>query len=164
MEKISQYKLNLSQLKHDVAFLARNGEKLSLYEAFLNELRILTSSGDAPKGFDKYFKPPKSTSEKEETKSDNPEAPKKASPPPSSSSSKSTSDSKPPPDWNFGMFGPQHSPKGKEGKGRPIGSEQNPDQSKMILYGALGFIGFVAALTLFELGYKEISWKDFTNK
>ena len=64
------------------------------------------------------------------------------------------------------MFGPQHSPKGSSGagKGRPIGGEQNPDQSKMILYGALGFAAFVAALTLFELGYKEISWKDFTNK
>lgn len=63
------------------------------------------------------------------------------------------------------MFGPQHSPKGSSaGKGRPIGGEQGPDQSKMILYGALGFAAFVAALTLFELGYKEISWKDFTNK
>lgn len=60
------------------------------------------------------------------------------------------------------MFGPQHAPKGS-GKGRPIG-DQNPDQGKMILYGALGFAAFVVALTMFELGYKEISWKDFTNK
>jgi hypothetical protein len=63
------------------------------------------------------------------------------------------------------MFGPQHAPKGgSNGKGRPIGGDQNPDTSKMILYGALGFAAFIVALTVFELGYKEISWKDFTSK
>lgn len=122
-------------------------------------------SSDAPKGFDKYFKPPKSSSsssENEEIKSDKAETPKKAP-----SASKSTSDSKPPPDWNFGMFGPQHGPKsnssGSKG-GRPIGGEQNPDQNKMLLYGGLGITAFIIALTFFELGYKEISWKDFINK
>lgn len=119
-------------------------------------------SSDAPKGFDKYFKPPKSSSsESQETKSDKPETANKA---PSTPPSKSTSESKPPPDWNFGMFGPQHGPKnGNKGQGRPIG-DQNPEQNKMLLYGALGFTAFVIAMTFFELGYKEISWKDFINK
>lgn len=80
--------------------------------------------------------------------------------------SKAPSDaSKPPPDWNFGMFGsnPSAGPKGGS-QGRPIGGEQPPDQTRMLLLGALGFVAFVAALTYFEMGYKEISWKDFVNK
>ena len=135
---------------------------MSLFEAFLNEIRILMSSG-SPKGF---FKPPKSTSssnENEESKDTSSSRP----PPASSSKSSSSPESKPPPDWNFGMFGPQHGPKSGgnkgSGQGRPIG-EQNPDQNKMILYGALAFVAFVGAMTMFELGYKEISWKDFINK
>lgn len=155
------------QLKHDIAFLTRNDKKLSLFEVFLHEIRILASS-DAPKDFDKYFKPPKSTSERSsvtEEKSKNSETPKRSSSSPSSNS-KSSPDTKPPPDWNFGMFGPSPSSQSSKSgsKGRPIGGEPNPDQGKMILYGALGFAAFVVALTMFELGYKEISWKDFTNK
>lgn len=90
----------------------------------------------------------------------------KVSKPPQSPSSKSSSDpSKPPPDWNFGMFGPNPAggPKGGSGKGIPLG-DQPPDQTKMYIYGALGFIAFIGALTYFEMGYKEISWKDFVNK
>lgn len=147
-----------SQLKHDVAFLTKNIEKLSLFEAFLNEIRVL--------GFDKFFKPPKSSSSNnEETKSENKEEPPKSAPSPAPS--KSAPETKTPPDWNFGMFGPQHGPKsnnsGNKGQGRPIG-DQNPDQNKMLLYGAAGFVAFVVAMTYLELGYKEISWKDFTNK
>jgi hypothetical protein len=66
------------------------------------------------------------------------------------------------------MFGPNPAagPKGgAQGQGRPIGGGEQPtDQSKMLLFGALGFIAFVSALTYFEMGYKEISWKDFVNK
>jgi hypothetical protein len=159
------------QLKHDLAFLVRNGNKSSLFEAFLNEVRILMSS-DAPKGFDKFFKPPKSTessqkqtdeksSEKPDESSSKPSASK-----PSSSSAKSTNKS--PPDWNLGMFSPTPSSKGSQnqGQGRPIppGNDQNPDQNKMIFYAAMGFVALIGALMYFELGYKEISWKDFINK
>lgn len=106
------------------------------------------------------------------SKSAEPESDKPADdstkPPPASSSKSSSDPSKPPPDWNFGMFGPNPAagPKGSsnQGQGRPVGGEQPPDQTKMLLFGALGFIAFVSALTYFEMGYKEISWKDFVNK
>jgi AFG3 family protein len=162
--KISQPFIKFSQFKHDVAFIMRNIERSSFLEAFLNEFRILWS-GDAPKGFDKYFKPPKAAPPEEssgETKKseEKTDVQQKSPPRPSKSDGK-------PPDWNFGMFGPSPASSkgsGSGGQGRPIGGEQNPDQNKMLLYGAIGFCAFVASLTFFELGYKEISWKDFINK
>lgn len=146
-----------------MAFFTRNEERISLFEAFLNQWRILLSSESA-KGFEKFAKPPK-TSEVDESKQSKTDEPAKL--PPTSPSKTSSDTSKPPPDWNFGMFGPNPTagPKGSnQGQGRPIGGEQQPDQTKMLLFGALGFIAFVSALTYFEMGYKEISWKDFVNK
>lgn len=129
-------------------------------------------SSDAPKGFDKFFKPPKSTSSQSGEKSSDSKGTEKPSEssssklPPSKSASSSAKDGKKA-DWDLGMFSPSPSSKGSssQGQGRPIGSsDQNPEQNKMIFYAALGFIAFIGALTYFELGYKEISWKDFTNK
>jgi hypothetical protein len=128
-----------------------------LFEAFLNRWRVLLSAEGSPKLFkdDK-----KETSKPEESAKPAPEsAPSKSSP--------TDARDKPPPDWNFGMFGPNPAagPKGgSQGQGRPIGGEQPPDQTRMLLFGALGFVAFVSALTFFEMGYKEISWKDFVNK
>lgn len=129
------------------------------------------SSDGGSKGFDKFFKPPKSTSSSNEKESKTTEKSEessgKQSPPPTSKPSSSASN-KSPPDWNLGMFTPSPSSKqGNQGgsQGRPIGgNEQNPEQNKMIFYAALGFVAFVGALTYFEMGYKEISWKDFINK
>jgi hypothetical protein len=105
---------------------------------------------------------------KKEKDSGKEEEPQKTPSTPSKSSPTDARD-KPPPDWNFGMFGPNPAagPKGGsqgQGQGRPIGGEQPPDQTKMFLFGALGFAAFVTALTYFEMGYKEISWKEFVNK
>jgi hypothetical protein len=157
---ISQYFHLFPQLKHDLAFLTRNDGRISLFEAFWNQWRVLLS-GESPKGFDKFLK----KDEKEAPKTED-----AAKPPPAEAPSKSSptdARDKPPPDWNFGMFGPNPAagPKGgAQGQGRPIGGEQPPDQTRMLLFGALGFVAFVSALTFFEMGYKEISWKDFVNK
>lgn len=124
---------------------------------------MLLASGEAPKG--KLAKPQKTSEAGDEAQATSEDSTK---PPPASSSKSSSDASKPPPDWNFGMFGPNPSagPKGSsnQGQGRPIGGEQPPDQTRMLLFGALGFIAFVSALTYFEMGYKEVSWKDFVNK
>lgn len=117
-------------------------------------------SGESAKASDKFSK---KAAEKEPIK---PEEAEKTTTPPSKSSQSDARD-KPPPDWNFGMFGPNPasgSKGGTQGQGRPIGGEQPPDQTRMLLFGALGFVAFVSALTFFEMGYKEISWKDFVNK
>lgn len=143
----------------------------SLFDSLLNEWRLLCEK--TPKGFEKYY--PKATSsssrlEAREVKGASKESKdSKEAPPLPETPSKSDPDApKPPPsDWNFGMFGPNPSagPKGGTGsQGRPIGSEGGGDQTKMIVFGALGTAAVIAALTFFEMGYKEISWKDFVNK
>ena len=127
-------------------------------------------SSDGPKGFDKFFKPPKSTqsaSSDQQTNEKSSEKPSESSSKPPTSKPSSSASNKSTPDWNLGMFSPTPS-KGSQnqGQGRPIppGNEQNPDQNKMIFYAAMGFIALIGALMYFELGYKEISWKDFINK
>lgn len=153
---ISQLSLIFLQLKHDLAFLTRNDGRISLFEAFVNQWRILLS-GESPKGFDKSAKKSAEPEGDKTAKSDETTKPPAAS--------KSSSDTKPPPDWNFGMFSPNPSAGPKsQGQGRPIGGEQPPDQTRMLVLGALGFITFIGALTYFEMGYKEISWKEFVNK
>lgn len=154
--------INFPQLKHDLAFLTRNEGRISFYEAFLRQWRALLAS-EPSKGFGTLFKKP----EKESAKTE--ESTKTPPPPSPSKSSPSDARDKPPPDWNFGMFGPNPAAGSKggsqgQGQGRPIGGEQPPDQTKMFLFGALGFAAFVTALTYFEMGYKEISWKEFVNK
>ncbi|CAO1318541.1 unnamed protein product [Diamesa tonsa] len=154
------------KFKSNTAFL-KNDERVTLFETFLNQLRILTASG--PKGFvfsEKSSNKTTENSNEKEAKTEGSADADKTTPPPASKSSSDTS--KPPPsDWNFGMFGPNPSggPKGgsTQGQGRPIGGEQGPDQTRMIIFGALGVVAFIGALTFFEMGYKEISWKDFVN-
>lgn len=146
-----------------MAFLTRNDERISLFEAFLKQWKVLLSGESSNSAQIVYVKPPKAEPDVEkEAKSDDAVKPPSASP-----SSKSSSDpTKPPPDWNFGMFGPTTGAKsgGGQGQGKPIGGEPNPDQAKMFALGVLGFATFIGLLTYFEMGYKEISWKDFVNK
>lgn len=141
-----------------MAFLTRNEERISTFEAFLKHWRVLLS------GSNPILLSSKTPSEEKENK--DAKTDEKTKSPPASPSSKSPADgNKPPPDWNFGMFGPTSG--GQKGSGQRIpigGGEPNPDQTKMLIFGALGFAAFVAALTFFEMGYKEISWKDFVNR
>lgn len=135
-----------------------------MFEAFLKQWGVLLS-GRLPKDFDKFQKrpaaPEPAPEAEKQAKSDD------SSKPPTSGSSKPPSDANKPPDFFGFEFGFGSNPSGKggnQGKGTPIGGDQNPDQSKMLLFGALGFVAFISALTFFEMGYKEISWKDFVNK
>jgi hypothetical protein len=149
---ISQFSLFL-QFKHDIAFLMKNQERLSVYEAFLRQWRVLMSR----------------SAKKNELNND-----KKTDPEPNPSKESSSSENAQkndkkdsPPDWNFGMFSPNPAAgnKGKEqGQGRPIGGNPEGPDSKMLLYGALGIFAVLGSIAFFEMGYKEISWKDFINK
>jgi len=130
-----------------------------------------------PKGFEKYFeaggkssgqpkgsvgdkKPPagssKSASEKPST-----------STPASVKPSRSQTDAKS--DWNFGMFSnSSRGPAGKGGNslgGRPLGENGGGgDRERWILLGAIGAVVLVGSFAFFEMGYKEISWKEFVNR
>lgn len=67
------------------------------------------------------------------------------------------------------MFSPQPARGGKGsgssggGTGRPIGGEGG-DKEKMLAFGALAGVALISAIAYFEMGYKEITWKDFINK
>lgn len=114
-----------------------------------------------PKGFEKYFEqgnkqttkpkvePPKEAKEKDAKPE--PTKPKPIPPPPSSSGSK------PYEQWSFGLFGGTGS---KGSGGKPFG---DPDRDKWVILGGGAAIALLAAVTLWEMGYKEIGWKEFVN-
>lgn len=135
----------------------KNQERLSLYETFLRQWQVLMSRSAK-----------KNEQQPDKSQVDPEPNPSKESSSSSSSKSQPQSDKKDaPPDWNFGMFSPNPAAgnKGKEqGQGRPIGGNPEGPDSKMLLYGALGVFAVLGSIAFFEMGYKEISWKDFINK
>lgn len=119
-----------------------------------------------PKGFEKYFEEGKSVDKK---RSDSETSKSKETKPSvgkeSSSSTSSTNKS----DWSFGMF--TNSSKGSQGNrgaggggGRPIGDGSGGEREKWIIFGAVSTVALLASIAFFEMGYKEISWKEFVNK
>lgn len=133
-----------------------------------------------PKGFEKYFRqgstatgngggkqsPAAAAKEAEPTEGSKSTASKSASSPPPSSASDGSSKSKSSSDWNLGMFGTSSSGKsgGTGGAGRPIGGSEGNEKEKWLIIGAMGVITLLGAAALFEMGYKEIAWKEFVNK
>lgn len=117
-----------------------------------------------PKGFEKYYKKGQAGAAKPPPQAEARDAPKEA---PRSEPSKSPSgggspgSTGPKKDWNLGMFTPSGQSRGG-GQGRPIGGEQ-PDRDKMLIFGAISGIALVAILAYYEMGYKEIAWKEFVN-
>lgn len=143
---------------------------VSTLNALKNEWRIFCEK--PPKGFEKYFKPgskkpsssaakpetsPKDAKPKEQAGSEKP----KAEPPPPSRIPGSTSTAgqqKPPYDqWSFGLFGGTGS---RGSGGKPFGDSE---KDRWYILGALGTVAVLGALAYFEMGYKEIGWKEFVH-
>ncbi|EDV51992.1 AFG3-like protein 2 [Drosophila erecta] len=129
-----------------------------------------------PKGFEKYFEaggkssgqPKGSVGDKKPPAGSSKSASEKpsVSSPASAKPSRSQTDSKS--DWNFGMFSnSSRGPAGKGGNslgGRPLGENSGGgDRERWILLGAIGAVVLVGSFAFFEMGYKEISWKEFVN-
>lgn len=122
-----------------------------------------------PKGFEKYFEQGKG-SPKPATSS----AADSAAAGEKSVGEDPTSKSKPNPpqqtaknDWNFGMFAntnKQQGGGGTGGKGRPIGEGSDGNREKWLVFGAIGAVALLGSFAFFEMGYKEISWKEFVTK
>ncbi|XP_055610236.1 AFG3-like protein 2 isoform X2 [Uranotaenia lowii] len=148
--------------------------KNKVWNEFLHRIQLFCEK--PPKGFEKYYKPggsKKGQSQEAAGKSD-------AKPTSSAAGSSSSSGKNAPPqesqqgppknDWNLGMFGPQ--PRGEKsgggsgsgGSGRPIGgSGEGGEKEKMMIVGALTGIALITSIAYFEMGYKEIAWKEFVN-
>ncbi|XP_059476994.1 AFG3-like protein 2 isoform X2 [Neocloeon triangulifer] len=113
-----------------------------------------------PKGFEKFFRPagskPPSESKQSESKEQPKDAPKEAPPP--SRGAMPPPLSKPPPgpgrpfdQWSFGSFG---------GSG---GGGPNKERDQWFMLAVFVTMAAIGAIAFFEMGYKEITWKDFVN-
>lgn len=49
------------------------------------------------------------------------------------------------------------------GSGKPLGGEGG-DKEKWLMFGAISALAIAGAIVYFEVGYKEIGWKEFVNK
>ncbi|XP_014261733.1 AFG3-like protein 2 [Cimex lectularius] len=118
-----------------------------------------------PKGFEKFFKPKETKSakelkkegEKEDTeaaalKEKSPKSPPQQPPPTKQQQQQQ---------WSFGVFGsPRTGGPGGSGPGKPLGDSE---KEKWLLLGLIGMVGLIASIALYEMGYKEITWKEFVN-
>ncbi|XP_022909281.1 mitochondrial inner membrane m-AAA protease component AFG3L2 [Onthophagus taurus] len=141
----------------------------STFHTVLNEFRLFCEK--PPKGFEKYFKPGNKPVPKEgkaaETKGkeardgggkDAKADAKHEIPPPKSTSSSSGQPGKKPYDqWSFGLFGGTGS---RGSGGKPFGEGE---KEKWYIFGATGAIALLATLAFWEMGYKEIGWKEFVH-
>ncbi|XP_034656543.1 AFG3-like protein 2 isoform X1 [Drosophila subobscura] len=152
-----------------VGMLPRELSPLIRY--FVEQLQLFCKK--PPKGFEKYFEaggkstqPKGANGEKKPVAKDSQSATDKSkATQPQTSKSAAASESKS--DWNFGMF--SNSSRGASGRrsnppgGRPIGEGSGGDRERWILLGAIGAVVLVGSFAFFEMGYKEISWKEFVN-
>ncbi|XP_060521148.1 AFG3-like protein 2 [Cylas formicarius] len=121
-------------------------------QLILKEWRLFCQK--PPKGFEKYFKEGKSVpknakGEGKEAESKESKAEKELPP------SRPPPTSKPQDQWSFGVFGGSGS---RSGGGKPFSDN---DQNKWYLLGAAATVAFLATVTMWEMGYKEIGWKEF---
>lgn len=142
-------------------------------DKLLSDWRVISEK--LPKGFEKYFQSKEksgnssdasktsagSTTNDKSSDAQRTNTDKSAETPPKSAS-----------DWSFGMFSPSNtknssggrsSGSGGGGSGKPIGGEDN-DKEKWLMFGAVSALAIAGAVIYFEVGYKEIGWKEFVNK
>lgn len=143
-----------------------NAEKIansSTINTVLQEWRLFCEK--PPKGFEKYFKPRNSKQPAKEAKPNDAKGKEaKTEPKPESSQQKvppppprQTGPQKPYDQWSFGLFGGTGS---RGSGGKPFG---DGEKDKWYIFGAAGAIAFLATLVFWEMGYKEIGWKEFVH-
>ncbi|XP_049776890.1 AFG3-like protein 2 [Schistocerca serialis cubense] len=151
--------INNSMLKRNLSILQKSANSPSL-ATIIREWQLICER--PPKGFEKFFKPGtgKQSSKNGKPKED---VPKEAQQPPPSRGT-----SQPPPkstqrpydQWSFGMFGGQSRGTGPGG-GKPFGD--GGDREKWLVLGMIGTVALLGTLAFYEMGYKEIAWKEFVN-
>ncbi|XP_075159733.1 AFG3 like matrix AAA peptidase subunit 2 [Haematobia irritans] len=137
-------------------------EQMPLVRYLVEQIRHFCKK--PPKGFEKYFEEGKAAKPASEASA----AGKQESPakPTEKSASSSQSSQAKNNEWNFGMFNNTAKQQsggggGKGGQGRPIGEGGDGNREKLVILGAIAAVGVIASLAFFEMGYKEISWKEF---
>ncbi|KAK9499956.1 hypothetical protein O3M35_002889 [Rhynocoris fuscipes] len=152
---------NTNSLNRSLWNIRRSPNASNLTSTLLEEWRLFCEN--PPKGFEKYFKNKKTNDSAQLAK----DGDKKAEPIPSKSSTSPSKEAEPTPSsqqqkqstqqWSFGMFG------GTRG-GAPGGKQLGDgEKEKWLLFGLVGIVGVVGLLAFYEMGYKEITWKEFIN-
>jgi AFG3 family protein len=148
---------NLRQCNHNVS------KNNSTFRTVLNQWRVFCEK--PPKGFEKYFEPgskqkgkdAKTEPQKEAKETKGKDAKQEQPKPPPKSTTTPPGGSKSYDQWSFGLFGGT----GRGGSGgKPFG---DGDRDKWYILGAGAAIAFLATVTLWEMGYKEIGWKEFVH-
>ncbi|EDW68950.1 mitochondrial inner membrane m-AAA protease component AFG3L2 [Drosophila virilis] len=147
-------------------------ELMPLVRYIVEQLQLFCKK--PPKGFEKYFEAGGKSGKPKAAAEADKKPPSGGKPPTSGGSSKSkppaikpstASDTKS--DWNFGMFSNSSRGPGARGGGtpggRPLGEGGGGDRERWILFGAIGAVVLIGSFAFFEMGYKEISWKEFVN-
>ncbi|XP_053594761.1 AFG3-like protein 2 [Microplitis demolitor] len=153
---------NRFKLCQTLLFL-KNSMKLSHLEKNIQRQWILLTA-KPPKGFEKFFKPngktPSKSNEPVGKKTESSESQHQKSsnsrpsppPPPSSSSSE-----RPVNQYLSGIFRPTAKSGSSGGGGKPF----NTDRDKWIVVGIIGAIGIIGSMVFFDVGAKEITWREF---
>lgn len=133
------------------------------YNSVLQQINLFCEK--PPKGFEKYFKPQGKTKSETTVDKKQAKAPEKANEkpkepkvePPKPSTTPGSSGGKSYEQWSFGLFGGTGS---RGSGGKPFGDNE---RDKWYLLGAGAAIAFLATVTFWEMGYKEIGWKEFVH-
>ncbi|XP_046991974.1 AFG3-like protein 2 [Schistocerca americana] len=151
--------INNSMLKRNLSILQKSANSPSL-ATIIREWQLICER--PPKGFEKFFKPGtgKQSSKNGKPKEDVPKETQQ--PPPSRGTSQPPpkSTQRPYDQWSFGMFGGQSRGTGPGG-GKPFGD--GGDREKWLVLGMIGTVALLGTLAFYEMGYKEIAWKEFVN-
>lgn len=113
-----------------------------------------------PKGFEKYFRG--AASKQDASSKNQPETSSETSKR-NPEKSKIGASSKPKDPFNLSMFGSGSKSGGggsRGGSGRPLG--EGNERDRWLALGALGVMGMLGAAALYNMGYKEITWKEFS--
>ncbi|CAG0880975.1 unnamed protein product [Darwinula stevensoni] len=114
-------------------------------------------TGSPPKGFEKYFPGGKKDAKKQEETEDK-QDPESLPPPPKRESS-SPPGSKDPPWKDFNIFSTSRGSK----TGGGGGGMGDGDRERLVAIGVLTALGLIGALTMYEMSYREITWREFVN-
>ncbi|XP_017775142.1 PREDICTED: AFG3-like protein 2 [Nicrophorus vespilloides] len=137
-------------------------KKTSAFKNVLQQCKLFCEK--PPKGFEKYFEkggPVKKAPGKAEPAKEAKEAkpPKEAADPQPRPNidSGANKGAKQYDNWSFGLFGGTGS---RGSGGKPFG---DGEKDRYYIIGAVGAIAFLATLAFWEMGYKEIGWKEFVH-
>ncbi|KAG8041653.1 hypothetical protein G9C98_002946 [Cotesia typhae] len=156
---------NRFKLCRSILYLKNNIKLSSCGETLEQNWLLLT--GKPPKGFEKFFKPNGKTSAKpnesagtksETLQSQQQSSSSKSPPPLPPPPSRPLSSEKPVNQFLSGIFKPTARGSGSGGGG---GKPFNNDRDKWVIAGIIGAIGIIGSMVYFEVGAKEITWREF---